>query len=279
MEGAAISYVPSILALPKLRRFELDSDKITFKELNVEKDSIVPSFLTSEMTEINAIKISQKSHTFNSYGKGIKLIKDNIKNGNVNAQIFHDQTIRELSILFDRAGYVSENGNNGLINGTDPNLHTMSSAEIPALSGDGFTQILKAKQIATALNIAVNNYTASSNLTVYFYGAELLAFLGNITAGQENDVRYHIKQAFADKNVKFLDVSELAVPANLSLGNGIIVVSDDLTLVEHCGAPTLKNDGVNEEDDYYWARYYMGSIQIRPEVYGAVIKQAITFAS
>ncbi len=279
MEAASISYIPSILALPKRQQFALDVNKITFKELNVENDSVIPSFLTSEMTEINTVKVSQKSHVFNAYGKGIKFRKDNLQNFNVNAQPFHDQILRQLSIHFDKTALIGEGSNNGLITSTDANYMTQSSAEIPAASGDGFNQILEAKQIATALNIAVNDNTASTNLTVYFYGAALLAFLGNITAGQENDVRYHIKQAFEGKTVNFVDISALAAPASLSLGNGIIVVSNDLVTLEHCGTPTLKNDGVNEEDDYYWSRYFLGSVQVRPEIYGAVIKQAITFAS
>lgn len=244
MEGASISYVPSILALPKLQSFTLDADKLTFKELNVENESVIPSFLTSEMTEINTVKVSQKSHIFNSYGKGIKFRKDTLKNANVNVQTFHNQIIRQLAIHWDQTAYIGEGGNNGLITSSDANYKTMSSAEIPAVVDDGFNQIIKAKQIATALNIAVNDNTAATSLTVYFYGAELLAFLGNITAGQENDVRFHIKQAFEGKNVNFVDISALALPSSLSLGNGIIVASNDLVTVEHCGVPTLKNDEI-----------------------------------
>ena len=278
MEAASISYIPSILALPKRSQFALDINKITFKELNVEDDSVIPSFLTSEMTEINTVKVSQKSHVFNAYGKGIKFRKDNLQSVAINAQPFHDQILRQLSIHFDKTALVGEGSNNGLITSSDANYLTESSAEIPAVSGNGFNQILKAKAIATALNIEVNNRTAATNLTVFFYGAALLQFLGNVTEGQENDVRYHIEQAFKGKNVNFVEISDLAAPAALSLGNGIIVVSNDLVTLEHCGTPTLKNDGVNEEDDYYWSRYFLGSVQVRPEIYGAVIKQAITFA-
>ena len=71
MEAATISYVPAILALTKLQSYDLSMDKITFKELSVENDSVVPSFLTSEMTEVNAVKVSQTSHTFNTYGIGL----------------------------------------------------------------------------------------------------------------------------------------------------------------------------------------------------------------
>jgi hypothetical protein len=278
IEAASIGYVPSILALSKLKKYELDTDKVTFKELSVENDSVVPSFLTSEMTEVNAAKVSQKSHIFYSYGKGLKFRKDLRKNGAANIQIFHDQILRQMSIQFDKNAFVGEGGNNGLITSSDSNYHAASSVEIPAVSGDGFNQIQAAKAVAVALNNLVNDYTASTNLTVYFYGAALLSFLGKITPGQENDVRYHIKQAFDGKTVNFVDISALAAPASLSLGNGIIVVSNDLTTLEHSGLPAIEKDGVNDENNYYWSNYILGSSQVRPEIYGAVIKQAITFA-
>jgi hypothetical protein len=277
IEGVSITYVPSILALPKLKRIPLDTDKITYKELNVEGDSVVPSFLTAEMTEINAVKVSSSSRVFNAYGKGIKLIKDQYKNSGVNVQTFHDQVIRRLSMQFDNIGLAGEGGNNGLIVSSDPNVHAPSSVQIPAVSGNGFNQILEAKKIATALNTLINDYTGSSDLTVFFYGATLSAFLGNVAEGDSGkDVRGYIRDAFAGKNVTFVEISALAL-TGIS-GDGIIVVANDLTTVEHCGAPTINNDGVNSEDDYYWARYFFGAVNVRPEVYGAVIKQAITFA-
>lgn len=278
IEGASVSYIPSILALPTKEAYKLDINQIKFKELNIEKDSVVPSFLTSEMTEINAVKVSQKSHTFNAYGKGIKFRKDNLQNQNVNLQPIHDQIIRELSIQWDRSGLVGEGGNNGLITSNDPNVLTPSSVEIPTISGNGFNQIQAFKAVGTALNIAVNDNTASSNLTVYFYGAALLGLLGKITEGNENDARSVFKQSFDGKNVNFVDISALAAPTSLSLGNGIIVASNDLVTLEHSGLPNLSKDGVNDEDDYYWSRYFNGSVQVRPRILGAIIKQVITFA-
>lgn len=279
-EAATISYVPSILALSKRKEIALDIDKITFKDLKVESDSVVPSFLTSEMTEINHAKVSQSSRVFNAYGKGIKLIKDNYKNSSVNVQSFHDQILRQLSIKFDNMALAGEGGNNGLIIATggtvDSNVYTPSSAEIPAISGDGFNQIEKVIEIATALNIAINDYTGSNNLSVFFYGSTLLPFLGRISSGQETNMRQHIRNSFAGKNISFVDISALAM-SGIS-GNGIIVAANDLTLLEHCGLPEIKSDGVNNEDDYYWSRYAYGSVNVRPETYGAVIKQVITFA-
>ena len=284
IEAASIGYVPSILALPKREKYNLDTDKVTFKELSVENDSIVPSLLTAEMTEINAIKVSQKSHTFLSYGKGNTFRKDLRKNGAANIQTFHNQVLRGYNIAFDQIGLFGEGSNIGLLGGNSAgtNFHFPSSAAIPALSGDGFNQVLKAKQIAVALNNLVNDKTASTDLTVYFYGSQLLAFLGNITPGQERDVRSHIKEAFAGKNVTFVDISALAATSALlsaaSLVNGIVVVSNDLVTLEHSGLPQIERQGVNDEKDYYWSNYLLGSAQVRPEVDGAVIHQQITFS-
>jgi hypothetical protein len=75
-----------------------------------------------------------------------------------------------------------------------------------------------------------------------------------------------------------VELSSLSLPASITT-NGIIVASNDLVEVEHCGLPTLDDDGINTEKKYYYANYQLGSVQVRPEVLGAVIKQSITFAS
>lgn len=285
-EAASISFVPSILALQKLKQIPLDSDKITFKELKIESDSVTPSLLSEEMTEINHAKVSQSSRVFNAYGKGISLVKKNYRNANVNVQSFHDQIIRNLSIKFGNAALAGEGGNNGLILATggtvDSNVYTPSSAEIPAFADDGFSQVEKIIEIATSLNIAINDYTGSNNLSVFFYGADLLPFLGRISAGQETNMRQHIRNSFSGKNISFVDISalETASAAGTAItGNGIIVAANDLTLLEHCGLPEIQNEGVDERRNEYWANYFYGSANVRPETYGAVIKQVITFAS
>ena len=277
MESAVISYIPNILALPKLRQFDFTADKIVSKEYSVENDSVIPSFATSEMTEINAAKVSGSSHSFNAYAKLLNLRKDLLRNPNINVQTFHNQILRQLSIQFDKSAFGGEGGNNGLIVSSDANVHVPSSAEIPVVSGNGFNQIQKIKEVATNLNLLVNTYTASNNLSVFFYGAALLAFLGKITEGQENDVLFHIRQAFKNKNVNFVELSSLSLPSSITT-NGIIVASNDLVEVEHCGLPIIEAQGVNEEKNYYYANYRLGSVQIKPEVKGSIIRQAITFA-
>ena len=278
-ESVNVSYVPVILGLSNRKQFALESDKIIFKEIKVETDSVIPSLLTSEATEINHAKVSSNSRIFNAYGKGIMLQKGNYKNSAVNVQSFHDQILRQLSIKFDNMALVGEGGNNGLILATggtvDPNVYTPSSVEIPAISGDGFNQVEKIIELSTALNIAINDNTGSNNLSVFFYGSALLPFLGRISSGQETNMRQHIRNSFAGKNITFVDVPALAM--NGISGNGIIVAANDLTLLEHCGLPEIEDDGVDPKFKQYWARYFYGSANVRPETYGAVIKQEITF--
>ena len=40
----------------------------------------------------------------------------------------------------------------------------------------------------------------------------------------------------------------------------------------------LSEDIPNEEDEYYYANYVTGSVQVTPDLEGAIIKQPITFA-
>tara|TARA_R110000787_G_scaffold130064_4_gene241996 strand:- start:2152 stop:3033 length:882 start_codon:yes stop_codon:yes gene_type:complete len=277
-EAVAVTYIPQILALPKRERKSLDSGKIISNELTIEVNSVVPTFLTNELTEMNAAKVISKSKSFNAYAKALTFRLKMNPGSSVNAQKFHDQILRPLSIGFDNKSMIGEGGNNALVVSSDANYVTNASEEIPAVTDNGFNQIQKIKQIAMNIKLAVNSFTSSDNLTVYFYGTELLAFLGAITDGQDNDAAYHIRQAFDEKTVNFVQISTLALPTSLGLGSGMIVVSNDLVTLEHCGLPEILRDGVNGEKGYYYANYLVGSMQVVVEELGAIIKQPITFA-
>lgn len=278
-QNSSVIYVPSILAIPDKKYFEPDAKKINTVEYTIEEDSILPSLITNEMTELNAAKASNRIRSFVPYGEMLTFrVNRGAQNflGN-NIQELHNQIIRKLSIRFDNSAMIGGGGNNGLITTSDPNVITATSAEIPVSSGDGFNQIQKAKEIANNLNILVNNTTNSRSLTVYFYGTALQLFLGKITAGQETDVRSHIQNSFANKTVNFVDISALALPDNI--GNGIVVVSNEVAILEHAGLPKIDDQQYDREKLYYWTHYTLGSSQVRAKIKGAIIKQPITFAS
>ena len=164
IESASISYVPSILAIPNKILYPIDLKKISFIEHKIEKDSINPTILTREMTEIAVAKASQKISSFTPYAKGIKFRKDNLVSGELNVQPMHNDIIRELSIQWDRLAMVGgEGSNNGLIVSSDSNVLTLSDATIPVVGTDPFGQIQEAKKIATKLNILVNETFYSIN--------------------------------------------------------------------------------------------------------------------
>ena len=102
----------------------------------------------------------------------------------------------------------------------------------------------------------------------------MISFLGSITQDNETTVRDILKKAYPE--AMFIEIPSLAIKAED--GNGFVVVSDDATTLHMTTEPTIKKQGTNEEDEYYYANYVTGSVQVTPDLDGAVIKQPVSFA-
>lgn len=116
--------------------------------------------------------------------------------------------------------------------------------------------------------------TSSSDVKIFVYGNDLIKFLGSITQDNETTVRDILKKAYPE--AMFIEIPSLAL--NPDDGNGFVVVSDDATTLHMTTEPTIKKQGENEENEYYYANYVTGSLQVTPDLEGAIIKQPITFA-
>ena len=94
----------------------------------------------------------------------------------------------------------------------------------------------------------------------------------------ETVVQKLMEDKFSDKDVRFVIVPSMVLPASLASANGIVVVSQNSTVLEMCQEPDVRSNGTNDEDDYYWANYTVGSVQVSAEDEGGIIAQPITFA-
>lgn len=274
LDGARLTYAPVILALSNKEQHDFDFDRVKFREINVDKDSIVAEILTKEATEKKHIKVRGRDKYFNVFAKGAKIIKS-MRDGNVDLQKVHNSVLREYSIMFDRDGLHGDGGNNGLLISNDPDYVTNDGHQIPAASGNGFNRVQDVNSVIISLKTQVSELTGSSAIKVFVYGKSLTAFLGTITEDNETSVLDILKRTFPAAD--FIEVPALVTTA--TDGDGFVVVSDDMTTLHYTSEPTIKNQGTNEEDEYYYANYAMGSLQVQPDTYGAIIKQPITFAA
>lgn len=274
LNNARIMYSPVILALQNKEFHNVDISKVKFKEYNVEDDSIVAEVLTKEATEKAHIKARGVEKTFNIFVKGAKFIKSLADGAVVDLQKIHNRVLRDYMIIFDKDGLHGDGGNNGLLNSSDQYYKTNANHQIPAVDGNGFNRVQNINALMNTLKLQVGTYTSSSDVKIFVYGDDLIKFLGSITQDNETTVRDILKKAYPE--AMFIEIPSLAL--NPEDGNGFVVVSDDATTLHLTTEPTIKKQGENEENEYYYANYVTGSLQVTPDLEGAIIKQPITFA-
>lgn len=274
LNNARIMYSPVILALQNKEFHNVDISKVKFKEYNVEDDSIVAEVLTKEATEKAHIKARGVEKTFNIFVKGAKFIKSLADGAVVDLQKIHNRVLRDYMIIFDKDGLHGDGGNNGLLKSNDPYYVTNANHAIPAVDGNGFNRVQDINALMNTLKLQVGEKTSSSDVKIFVYGADLIKFLGSITQDNETTVRDILKKAYPE--AMFIEIPSLAL--NSDDGNGFVVVSDDATTLHLTTEPTIKKQGENEENEYYYANYVTGSLQVTPDLEGAIIKQPITFA-
>lgn len=274
LNNARIMYSPVILALQNKEFHNVDISKVKFKEYNVEDDSIVAEVLTKEATEKAHIKARGVEKTFNIFVKGAKFIKSLADGAVVDLQKIHNRVLRDYMIIFDKDGLHGDGGNNGLLKSNDQYYVTNENHAIPAVDGNGFNRVQDINALMNTLKLQVGEKTSSSDVKIFVYGADLIKFLGSITQDNETTVRDILKKAYPE--AMFIEIPSLAL--NSDDGNGFVVVSDDATTLHLTTEPTIKKQGENEENEYYYANYVTGSLQVTPDLEGAIIKQPITFA-
>ena len=277
-DATSFLYTPVVMALKNVNRYDAkDADLKKFKTFDVDKDSIKAEILTTEQTEKHAIKGKTSERVFNIYLGGAKATVS-FQNKNVNLQKSHDKVIRGYSQIFDRWALGGDRGNNGLLVSSDPNRITETSVTIPASSGTGWNQIKALGDVFTKLILDVDKYTGDRDLVVYYYGESLITLLKSITESNETVVQKLMEDKFTNREVRFVEVPSLVLPASLASSNGIVVVSQNSAVLEMCQEPDVRSNGTNDEDEYYWANYVVGSVQGSAEDEGGIIAQPLTFA-
>lgn len=277
-DATSFLYTPVIMALKNVNRYDAkDADVKKFNTFDVEKDSIKAEILTTEQTEKHAIKGKTSERVFNIYLGGAKA-KVSFLNKNVNLQKSHDKVIRGYSQIFDRWALGGDRGNNGLLVSSDPNRITETSVTIPAPTGTGWNQIKALGDVFTQLILDVDKYTGDRDLVVYYYGESLIKLLKSITESNETVVQKLMEDKFTNRTVRFVEIPSLVLPSSLASANGIVVVSQNSAVLEMCQEPDVRSNGTNDEDEYYWANYVVGSVQVSAEDEGGIIAQPLTFA-
>lgn len=268
---ADLTFTPSILKIRKVNKSPMDGiEKITFKRLDVEKDNITAENMTTGQTEVAHIKVGEAKKTFNKYIEGAQ-ISQSYRNGEANKLgEVHSKVLRQYFKMWDMAGMDGKNGNNGVLNSSDP-MAIKNTSE--AISGaDNEAKLNALIGVISAMKEQVSDHTASSDILLYVYGKELKQFMDQRLPNL-GSVRSIVKETWPEA-----ELHEISGVSTTNQGNGLVAISQGLVTLNYVAMPDLGDQGTDNRAKEYWADYAMGAIMVDVEEKGALIEQPLTFA-
>lgn len=273
IETVQLSYAPVSLAVQDQRKFDIaGAETIQFRQLDVEKESVVAEALTPGETEVAHIKAKEGTKKFYKVLRGAKIIQSTRNFGFNRIPELISKIVRIYSQMFDRFALYGKDGNNGIITTSDPNAIKNTDVVVD-MSAEGATEqkIMNAVlRTVSKLKRQVSSYTASTNVLVYVYGAKLLECLDTVTYNGMS-IREAIERAWPQ--AAFIDVPGLVTEG---AEEGFVAISQNLVTMNYTRIPTMDDSGYNRENKYFWADFEIGSVGIDVREEGALIKQPMT---
>lgn len=262
-EETEITYTPAILALTKTEEHPIDVDVVNLKSLDLSTSSVNPKVLTEGQTEVHHIKVGEKKSTFYIVIRGNKIYQSGLRGRNQLSKV-HNDVIFEYSKIWDKAAMNGANGNNGIFGTKDKNAVLKDSVAISNVNG--------LVEALTDIKLDMENL-GSQDILIYVYGRALQKYLGSLTSSQETPLLKVLEEAYP--GATFVNVPTEVSPANL---NGFVVIARNLVTLHTSVYPDVQNTGYNDENNYEWANYIMGSTHVSVDKKGALVNQPITLS-
>lgn len=224
-------------------------------------------------TELHQINAKEGKKTFSKYFFGSQFIQSQLQNvegyEDVVAQVLDEHNKQGDEIFLTGDG--TSDGtvlNNGLFYSKDPNYTKNASANIAATSDNlpGFYAKL-AEVIEDANDI-------DGQKTVLVYGADARKKMVSLFPQTERSLQAVLDETFSD--IAFNLLPKSITPTGT---NGFIVVNLTQTKLHYTVLPSVRKQGVNDEKDYAWTNFIMGSSMLEVLAKDGVIHQPVTFAS
>lgn len=271
LESANITFAPAILKIKKVKKIPMDGiEKITFKRLDIEKDNITAEALTTGQTEVAHIKVGEDKKIFNKYIKGAQ-ISQSYRNGEANKLgEAHSKVLRKYLMMWDKMAFDSDNENYGVLKNQDPKATKNSSTSISG--ADDQAKLGALIKVISGLKEQVSNTTASNDILLYVFGADLKKFL-DVRIPQLGSVRSIIKETWPEA-----EIAEIAGVSTDVKEQGLVAISQELVTLNMVSMPEISDQGTDTRAKEYWADYDMGSVMIDVEEEGALIYQPLTMA-
>lgn len=257
----------------KSQKYPSEVGKMDFKRANTVGD-IRAKHITPKDTEIKQIAVNEGTKSFKKYFLGNQYVQSAFQDRNgiedVIAQVLdeHNKQADDLLLLGDGTS-AGTAVNNGLYWSSDPNYRLESSIVIAAASTGYHLPDLHTQIMATA---AIADQIAGRKLLV-IYGATACAKFDSLYANTDAPFKRVLSEVLDG-----YDIVKLPSAVTPSGANGWIIANLDQVKLHYTELPHLRSQGVNDEKDYAWHNFLMGSMMLEVLVDDAIIRQPCTFA-
>lgn len=253
--------------------YAVEAGKVNFTRLEAVGD-LRAKMIGPKDTEVHQVGAKESKKTFSKYFFGAQFIQSIFQDRqgyeDVVAQVLEENNKFADELLSLGEGTDAASAKNaGLYWSQDANYVLKTSVEVAKASdgthvADLYAQIIAAIETARQID---------GQIVVFLYGDVITKFnqLFGATSRPLSSVL-----ADAAPNVSFIKLPSNMVPGS---AHGFIVVNMDQVKLHYTTLPTVQNQGTNEEKNYAWTNFLVGSMMLEVLVSGAITRQPVTFAA
>ena len=262
LEKVELSYPLLATRVGAMKKHSITADKVTFTTIDLDKDSVTPSLMHPEMTEINHVNAGTKSFSFRPYLLGLNYRVSKLQEATDTSGVI-SAAVRELSIMFDTQTILGTRLNKGLISATsndNPFYSVLAADTTLAAAQTVDAKIAALKAVFEKIEDEFASKNSARSIDIYYWGNSLSALFNANNVATDSTVLAVARQVFTIP-VSFIKLPKLAMQqkyidaakANaLTAANGMVAVDPSSVRVDYVQLPAPVESGDNTEHDYSW---------------------------
>jgi hypothetical protein len=261
------------LFLGNSQQYAEEVGTLNFKRLETIGD-VRAKHITPKDTDIKQITVKEGSKTFKRYFLAKQFrqssIQDQTRTEDVVKQVLdeHQKQFDEIFVMGEGTSN-SDVFNNGLFWSGDGNLTVNGSYQLLKATDAGHAVDLHSKVMEQA---ELANVVAGRKVVIY-YGTNIVPIVNGLFASYPGSVKARIQESLGQGYAPSINLHPNLTPAS---NHGFMIVNLDQIKLHYTTLPTLKAQGVNEENMYSWHNFLTGSCMTELLTLGAVTKQPLT---
>lgn len=260
------------LLMGKSQSYAEEVGRIDFKRA-VTVGDIRTHHITPKDTEIHQIGVNENTKSFKKYFLANQFQQSVFQNRDQTEDVLkqvldeHHKQQDELVLFGEGTSSLSDVVNNGLFWSNDPNYDLEGSVAVDGVSKDPLIDFY-----AKVMTSARSADLVAGRKLIIFYGNVILPYFDGIFASFQQA----FKKVLQDGLGSNYSLAKMPPGLTTQSSSGWIIVNLDQIKLHYTVMPALKAQGINDEKNYAWFNFLMGSTMLDCLASKAIIHQPAT---